>query len=193
VAGNSGTLHLGEGAVETALSDPGLENASVVAFATHGLMGGEVQGLSEPALALTPVRAAVSSVVGAGDGLLTVSEIAQLQLNADLVLLSACNTAQGAGGEGAEGLSGLARAFFYAGARQLVVSHWAVQSDATVELTTGMFQALQADAAAQSLSETSKIRTARALRASMLAMIDKPPQAAWTHPGIWAPFVVVGG
>ena len=74
----------------------------------------------------------------ADDGLLTASEIATLKLNADWVVLSACNTAAG-GGEGAEALSGLARAFFYAGARALLVSHWAVYSTAATELTTKTF------------------------------------------------------
>src|SRR6185436_963383 len=76
------------------------------------------------------------------DGLLTASEISRLKLDADWVVLSACNTAAPDGTPGAEGLSGLARAFFYAGARSLLVSHWAVASDATVALTTRMFEEL---------------------------------------------------
>ena len=100
-------------------------------------MGGELEGITEPALVLTPPTQGSTDE----DGLLSASEIAQLSLNADWVLLSACNTAVGAGGGEAEGLSGLARAFFYAGARRLLVSHWSVQSDPTVALTTGMFRA----------------------------------------------------
>ena len=67
-----------------------------------------------------------------------------MKLNADWVVLSACNTAAG-GGEGAEALSGLARAFFYAGARALLVSHWAVYSTAATELTTKTFATLAAN------------------------------------------------
>jgi CHAT domain-containing protein len=73
----------------------------------------------------------------ADDGLLTASEIATLDLNADWVILSACNTAAADGTPGAEGLSGMAKAFFYAGARALLVSHWSVNSEAAVAITTG--------------------------------------------------------
>jgi CHAT domain-containing protein len=76
------------------------------------------------------------------DGLLTASEVAQLKLNADWVELSACNTIAG-DKPGAEALSGLARAFFYAGARALLVSHWAVDSEAAARLTTSTFDLLK--------------------------------------------------
>jgi CHAT domain-containing protein len=114
------------------------------------------------------------------DGLLTASEVAQLKLNADWVILSACNTAS-AEKPGAEALSGLARAFFYAGARSLIVSNWEVNSDSAVTLMTGTFAALAADP---------KLSHAEALRKSMLAMIDQHPEQA--DPKYWAPFVVVG-
>jgi len=84
---------------------------------------------------------------------------------------------------GAEALSGLARAFFYAGARSLVVSHWEVDSQATVQLMTGMFRASARDA---------KLSHAEALRDSMLAMINKAKSDDDAHPRMWAPFVVVG-
>ena len=97
------------------------------------------------------------------------------------MILSACNTAAGST-EGAEALSGLARAFFYAGARALLVSHWAVESDAAVQLTTGAFAELKANPG---------IGRAEALRRSMEHMIlNGQPREA--HPAIWAPFVVVG-
>ncbi|MEM6276916.1 MAG: CHAT domain-containing protein [Pseudomonadota bacterium] len=183
VGGGEGTLLLGGAATEARLSDGTLSTASVIAFATHGLMGGEAEGLREPALALTPAVAGTLEVTGPDDGLLTTSEIAQMELRADWVLLSACNTASGE--EGAEGLSGLARAFFYAGARGVIVSHWAVESQATVALTTGLFAQMQ-DATGP-----------EALQASMLAMLDAAASGnapkEWAHPAIWAPFVVVGG
>src|SRR3990172_3225130 len=98
-------------------------------------MAGEFKGLAEPALVLTPPEKGSEL----DDGLLTAGEISQLKLNADWVILSACNTAAPDGTPGADGLSGLAKAFFYAGARSLLVSHWAVSSEATVALTTRMF------------------------------------------------------
>ncbi len=84
---------------------------------------------------------------------------------------------------GAEGLSGLAKAFFYAGARALLVSHWSVQSEAAVKLTTGML----AEAA-----EHPDIARAEALRRSMLALMNDPDNPHFAHPMFWAPFVVVG-
>jgi CHAT domain-containing protein len=97
------------------------------------------------------------------------------------VILSACNTA---GGEvqGAEALSGLARAFFYAGARSLLVSHWAVASNSTVKIITKAIAELKADP---------RIGRAEALRRSMLAMIDSG-EGYEAHPAYWAPFVLVG-
>ena len=160
-------VYLGARATEAtvkALSASGaLAQARIVHFATHGLLAGEIQMLSstkaEPALILTPPEKATEQ----DDGLLTASEIAQLKLNADWVVLSACNTASAAeDGDNAEALSGLARAFFYAGARALLVSHWAVNSEATVKLITKAFDALRED---------SSIGRAEALRRSMLAMI----------------------
>ena len=115
------------------------------------------------------------------DGYLSASEIAGLKLDADWVILSACNTAAG-GAEGAEALSGLARAFFYAGDRALLVSHWSVYSDATVKLITGAMGRIAAD---------DRLGRAEALRQSMLALIDNgAPEEA--HPAFWAPFIVVG-
>lgn len=123
---------------------------------------------------LTPPQAATDD----DDGLLTASEIANLRLDADWVVLSACNTAGGGSTDGGEALSGLARAFFYAGARALLVSHWYVNSNATVSLITRAFAELR---------DNPGIGRAEALRRSQSAMI-----AGGEHPANWAPFVVVG-
>jgi CHAT domain-containing protein len=179
------TIHLGAAATETnvkALSAQGrLAEARVVHFATHGLLAGEAEAIAaakgEPALILTPPDEASEE----DDGLLTASEVALLKLDADWVILSACNTAAGDATFGAEALSGLARAFFYAGARALLVSHWYVDSDATVALITETFNALHADPA---------LGRAEALRRAMAASIAAGGRAA--HPAVWAAFVVVG-
>jgi CHAT domain-containing protein/tetratricopeptide (TPR) repeat protein len=160
------------------LSESGeLAQYRIVHFATHGALAGEVTGNSEPGLLLTPPD--VPSEVD--DGYLSASEIAGLKLDADWVILSACNTAAG-GAEGAPSLSGLARAFIYAQARALLVSHWAVDSQATVKLITGALSRIAAD---KSLSR------AEAMRQAMLGLIDgnNPIEA---HPSHWAPFIVVG-
>jgi CHAT domain-containing protein/tetratricopeptide (TPR) repeat protein len=174
-------LYLGVRATESEvkrLSESGaLAKYKIVHFATHGAVAGELSGATEPGLILTPPEKA-SEI---DDGYLTASEIAGLKLDADWVILSACNTAAG-GAQGAEALSGLARAFFYAGARSLLVSHWEVASDSTVKLITQAAAALKSDP---------KIGRAGALRRSMLSLIaDGKDYEA--HPAFWAPFVLVG-
>lgn len=177
---------LGAAASETAvkrLSREGhLADVRVLHFATHGLVAGDIKGLAEPALVLTPpADGAAESTLVADDGLLTASEVAQLKLDADWVVLSACNTASG-DRQGAEALSGLARAFFYAGARALLVSHWAVDSIAAVKVTTGAFAAMRLDPT---------IGRAEALRRAMLGLIERGALHE-AHPTYWAPFMVVG-
>jgi CHAT domain-containing protein len=175
-------IQVREMATESAVKKAALERYQIVHFATHGLLSSETKMasglLEEPALILTPP----SVPTEADDGLLTASEIAQLKLNADWVVLSACNTA-GAGGGSGEALSGLARAFFYAGARALLVSHWALDSDAAVLLTTRAFAELK---------ENPTIGRAEALRRAMQAVIQDRSRPDSAHPTFWAPFVVVG-
>jgi CHAT domain-containing protein len=175
-------IFLGANATEStvkSLSQKGqLAGYRIVAFATHGLVAGDIKGLAEPALALT----VPDEPTEADDGLLTASEVARLKLNADWVILSACNTAAG-DKPGAEALSGLARAFFYAGARGLLVSHWPVQSAAAVKLTTTAIAELKAHP---------DIGRAEALRRSMLALMQDKSNPANAHPAIWAPFMMVG-
>ena len=108
--------------------------------------------------------------------------MAQLKLNADWVVLSACNTIAG-DKPGAEALSGLARSFFYAGARALLVSHWAVDSAAATRLTTSTFDRLKADP---------KLGRAEALRQSMLAYLNDTSSPRNAYPAFWAPFALIG-
>jgi CHAT domain-containing protein len=124
VADKSAALFMGGSATVTNVKSLKLSDYRIVYFATHGLVAQEVRGLGEPALAMTlpPVASETD------DGLLTTSKIATLKLNADWVVLSACNTAAGNAPD-AEALSGLASAFLFAGARSLLVTHWRVDSD----------------------------------------------------------------
>ena len=172
-------LHLGAEATETAVKSMDLARYEGMAFATHGLLAGELLDNREPALVLTPPDTPTTL----DDGLLTASEIAQLELNADWVILSACNTAGPDGSPDGEGLSGLAKAFFYAGSRSLLVSHWPVWSDATAALTTRMLAAYVAEPS---------LGRAEALRRAMLALMQDESQFYYAHPMSWAPFVVVG-
>ena len=175
-------IKLGEAASVTDIKHERLSNYRVVYFATHALVAGEVEKFAkvkaEPALVLSIPEKPTED----DDGLLRASDVAMLKLNADFVVLSACNTAAG-DKPGAEALSGLARAFFYAGAKSLVVSHWEVDSEATVGLMDGLFAALKANP---------RLSHAEALRMSMLRMIANSSKPEWAQPQFWAPFVVVG-
>ena len=171
-------IYLRGKATETQVKTLSLDDNKVVAFSTHGLISGQLKGLAEPALVLTPPQEGTAT----DDGLLTASEVAQLQLDANWVILSACNTAAGEK-PGAEGLSGLAKAFFYAGARALLVSHWPVESNASTELTVGIFREQE---------KNPRIGRAEALRRSMFSLMENFSRPYYAHPLFWAPFVVVG-
>jgi CHAT domain-containing protein len=153
-----------------------LARKRVIAFATHGLMAGDLPGLTQPALAMAATAGLSSDPMAA---LLTLDDVSSLQLNADWVVLSACNTAA-SDGEGAEALSGLARGFFFAGARSVLATHWAVDSDSAKMLTTATF----AHYAANDSS-----RKAESLRQAMLGVMTK---RGFEHPAFWAPYALVG-
>ena len=154
-----------------------LNNRRVIAFATHGLIATDgIENLDEPGLLLTPPEKGTAL----DDGLLSASEIAaDLELNADFVILSACNTASPAK-SGADSLSGLAQSFFYAGARALLVSHWPVQDDVAPEITTKTVR---------NFESSPDCGRANALKEALLALMDNPETA---DPYFWAPFVLVG-
>jgi CHAT domain-containing protein len=154
-----------------------LSGARFVVFSTHGLMAGSAA--AEPGLVMTPPDEATE----ADDGYLSASEAAQLRLNAEFVVLSACNTAASDGRAGGEGLSGLARAFFYAGARSVMVSHWEVSDAATTTLITSTFADLDARQATDPAARARALQTGiRAVRA----------ERRWAHPAYWAAFTLVG-
>jgi CHAT domain-containing protein len=173
------SLWLQENATETKIKQLDLSKYRTLAFATHGVMAGEIKGIGESGLILTPPQQGTVE----DDGYLSAGEIAKLKLNADWVVLSACNTAAADGTPGAEGLSGLAKAFFYAGARSLLVSHWPVASEATVPLTTGMLKEYEANPTQGK---------AEAHRKAMMTLMAIPDHPEYAHPIYWAPFVVVG-
>jgi CHAT domain-containing protein len=179
-------LYLGKDANERNVETADLSRFRIIDFATHGLVPGDLDGPSQPALALTaPAIAGVG-----GDGLLTMEKILALKLDADWVVLSACNTAAGAGA-GADAASGLARAFFYAGTRAVLVTNWSVESGSERELMTDLFRRQNADPG---------LTRAEALRQATLAMLDGPgftdaagkPLFSYAHPFFWAPYSIIG-
>ena len=151
-------------------------NYRVIAFATHGLETGEL-GASEPALVLSPATQADPD-----NQLLTASEIARMYLNADWVVLSACNSAAGGAASKEQALSGLARAFIYAGAHGALVSHWEVLSPAAAALTKAAFQRLR---------ERPALGKAAALQWAMNEVRSKGGDLE-ASPLYWAPFSFVG-
>jgi CHAT domain-containing protein len=181
----SKSLYLEKDATVENVKKIDLSRYRVVAFSTHGLAAGDLDGLTEPALALT-----APSVAGAdGDGLLTMEEILALKLDADWVVLSACNTAAGASA-GAEAYSGLGGAFFYAGARTLLVTNWSVHSMAARDLVSVLFERQQRD---PTLSRS------EALRQAMIALLDGGSYRVagrtvftYAHPWFWAPYSIIG-
>ena len=153
-----------------------LARKRVVAFATHGLMAGDLPQLTQPALALAATGNEGKNPMAP---LLTLEDVMSLKLNADWVVLSACNTAA-SDGNAAEALSGLARGFFYAGARSVLATHWAVESESARLLTTATFAHYATHASA---------RKSESLRQAMLSVMAQPD---FSHPAFWAPYALVG-
>jgi CHAT domain-containing protein/tetratricopeptide (TPR) repeat protein len=166
--GTTGHLVMGPAATRDAVLTADLSGFRVIAFATHGLLATK-NTTGEPALVMTPIP-------GHDDGLLTATDIARLKLDADLVILSACNTAAPRTGYAADGLSGLSRAFFQAGARTIVISHWPVDKIATTTLME-ILSTIKGESIAVAFNHA-----ARSLRN------DQP----FAHPAFWAPFSLVG-
>ena len=184
VGGGQGA-RVGADATERAVkADADLPRADTVVFATHGLLPSELGPGSEPGLVLTPPQ--VASALD--DGLLTASEAAELTLTARWVVLSACNTATPASQEsGGESLSSLARSFLYAGARNLLASHWRVADDATATLTTEVLGNREASPARALAQAMDTIRTGQ--RPDGSAVEGWKPH--WAHPASWAPFALI--
>lgn len=178
LGGANDSILLGAAASESGFRARPLDQYRVLYFATHGLLPGELHCQAEPGLVLSPPDAATSSDA---DGLLESGEVATLRLNADLVVLSACNTgAAGSGAFGGGALEGLADAFFNAGARAVLASHWEVPSAATARLMTGVFQRYGQDRGRG---------LAQALRQSQLELLRDSTTA---HPFYWAAFTLIG-
>ena len=172
---NNSKLYLREEFNEKLIKSIDFKKFKVVSFASHALVVGEIEGLAEPAIVLSVPREATKE----DDGLLTASEIVKLNLNTDLVILSACNTASSSGKTNSEALSGLANSFFYSGAKSLLVTHWSIISDTSVQLVTDTFDFLEETNGDLSLALTK-------------AKIKMLKNYETRHPIYWAPYTLVG-
>jgi CHAT domain-containing protein len=181
-AGRDAT-RLGERFTAAGLREAGLERYRVLHFATHALLPAELSCLDEPALMVSPPAGAPDAAAA----FVPASAVMDLRLDADLVILSACNTGTRLGGEGSggEALSGLARAFFFAGTRGLLVTHWSVD-DSAAALTVADTLRRQAQEGAS---------TAAALRGAQLLLLDAAGTqlpSGFAHPFYWSGFALIG-
>ena len=170
--GKDTELYVKEKALEEVVKSRNTEQFNTLHFATHGLIDDQVPALS--GLILTP-----SEDPEGEDGFLRLNEIFNLSLNADLITLSACETALGKEVRG-EGMIGLTRAFFYAGARSIVASLWMVSDRSTSELMEDFY-----------LNLVEGKKPAEALRQAKIKLL-KGPDLLYKHPFFWAPFVIMG-
>ena len=171
----SSKLLLGTEATETAFRSLNVSKYRTIAFATHGLVANEIPGINEPALVLSP-EVPFSSL---SNGVLTASEIATLDLRADLVILSACNS-KGDSRMESDGISGLSTAFLMAGVKSLMVSHWSIESESAAVLSTSMMNVY---------TNSPNITLTDALKQAIEKVRGN---TKWDHPAFWAPFSIVG-
>ena len=186
------TVLSGPEATEAQLRSKALSSYRYVHFATHGLLGEELTGLGEPALALSrPTRKQRKRE----DGFLTASEISQFVLNADLVTLSACNTARGKLSTG-DGVASLATSFLSSGARGVVVSTWSVADVATAVFMEAFYRDLIRGVDSGAALHNAKLALMSGQAAAHTSLrgvggVSLTP-ASYKHPFYWAPFVYVG-
>jgi CHAT domain-containing protein len=148
---------------------PSLNQYRSLVFATHGLAGNNIPGIMEPVLFLTMVPPGT-------DGLLTMTEVAGLKMNADIACLTACQTGIGVKLAG-EGIMSMGRAFQCAGAKSVVMSLWSVSEDASVPLMEYFFKGLK--------EGKTKINAWAAARTELR-------KSGFEHPFFWSAFVLVG-
>jgi CHAT domain-containing protein len=166
----------GRSAARSKVMTKNLSNDRVVLFATHGIVAGEVPGWRKAGLALAYEGS------GLADSILTADDIVTLRLNADWVVLSACNTGLVTGNAG-DAMSELSRAFFAAGARSILLTQWAIESRSATEVTTSVFRTYAGD---PSLSKADAL--ARAER----DMASGKDGELYRHPYFWGAYVLMG-
>lgn len=149
-------------------------NYKIIHLATHGLVSGEFNGLSTPALALSFEKAPNSTLA---DGLLDSIEISELELNADLVILSACQTSSDKGLPNA-GFTGLVSAFLNSGAKEILATQWKIESKSAAKIISET----TADIVSNGVEPTK----------ALFKSIKKQRGSNYQHPYFWAPYVIIG-
>ena len=173
--GERNVTKLGKELDESVFFTEELSDFDVIAIATHGLQSNEFSGIPEAAL-IVPFFSEITE--SHYDGILTASEIKKLDLNAQLVILSACNTAYGSA-DYRDVLGGLTSSFLAAGARSMFVSNWSIDSRTTADFTVDLVSRIISDpgiALSKALQETIKFTRRKGLE----------------HPFYWASFVYAG-
>ena len=185
---DTASIHLGRDATEAAVRTDGrLHDSRIVAFATHGILPGEIEGFAEPGLIFTPPERATT----ADDGILTAAEAAELDLAAEWIILSACNTGTTQGVGGGQALSALARSFLYAGADALLASRWRVDDKVTAALTVETLRSAKRNpGAGKARALQSAMRAIRAGKREDGSAVEGWT-SDWAHPAAWAPFTLI--
>lgn len=169
-------LFLGKEATEENVKRTDLRNFNIIAFATHAISTNINSNLAQPSLILTPIDQNFEQ----NDGILTAFDVSKLELNADLVLLSACETAN-THAQKDQAYTGLSEAFFFAGAKAILATHWEVETNSAVEITSGLVG---------NLTKNNDLSYSQALQMSILDLISK--EEKFSHPYYWGPFIMVG-
>jgi CHAT domain-containing protein len=182
VKGREKDIYLREKASEANVYSAELSKCRYLLFSTHGLLGGDFSGVEEPSLALT-----LTDNPPGKDGFLSMSEVLGLDLNTEIVILSACSTTgRGEKASSGEGFAGLTRSFMYAGGRSLLVTHWNVESTSARDLMVATFRELKVSSGPDALRQA-KLD----MKGSTRKMKDGR-KLSLSHPFFWAPFVFVG-
>jgi CHAT domain-containing protein len=182
--GKEKDIYLRKKATEENIFSADLKRARYLLFSTHGLLGGDFSGVAEPSLALTLIDNPPGK-----DGFLSMSEVLGLDLNAEMIILSACNTyGKGEKAGSGEGFAGLARSFMYAGSKTLLVTHWSVESQAARDLMVKTFEQMKKE------NRPDALRNAKLdMKKSSRPLKDNSNvKLSLSHPFFWAPFVLVG-
>jgi CHAT domain-containing protein len=159
-----------------------LQDYRILHFATHALLPAELRCQNQPAI----VTSAPAGARNASGALLTASDVTGLDLDANVVILSACNSGGPGNSTSGESLSGLARSFFFAGARSMLVTHWSINDQTSAFLIADTLRRLVS-------GEDGGL--AGALRAAQLGIIERAGKdlpANLSHPFFWAPFALIG-